>query len=545
MKYSYIFLCLLFFIWGCNSSGSQRGTTLEECPQVAHLQTVNGEQVVVADLNLFSKEVQTIPLSELIEDVRFLKLDDRPEALVEAGLTFVTENYIGLGKIQFPQRMPYKLFDRQGNYLSTIGSIGQGPGEYTNMYADYIDEKNERVYILPWSAKFLLAYDFQGKPCDPIPLAYTVPKGVIQVDGDKQRVYVGIIPFENYDSDAVYWVQDFQGNVIHEVEAGHFYVYPDFSNEIKSQRNTADKSLYILYWESRQDSLYHYDELQQKLKPVFTIDFKGDIPMHDYGELPGYFLANITTDFKQVEWGTQAELPAYELLVDKKTLKGTFYRIVNDYLGNIPLEYSMFYFKNGYFTLNMEPAHLKQQLEDFLESNFKIKDEDREYLTKLCNSISEEDDNNYMMIGKLKSGSSTLNFLTETKKEDILQSTVSLPKEEVVVSLTEDDLIHDEDTTIYKIAFYSPYLTEWKTYFPANNRFKDWPKDDEKMVLIYCVAEKSGKATQIIVKRSSGVPELDTEAVRLIAEAPIDPATDKEGNKVRCNFTIGVYFPPR
>ncbi|MCD7932957.1 MAG: energy transducer TonB [Tannerellaceae bacterium] len=231
------------------------------------------------------------------------------------------------------------------------------------------------------------------------------------------------------------------------------------------------------------------------------------------------------------------------MIIDKNTLKGTYYELVNDYLGNMPIAYPMGYFSNGYFLMNMDPGDLHEQLEKHLE-NSKLKKEDRNYLTNLYNSISFEKDNNYLLIGKLKTKSHPIQFLSETRKENIVETTVSLPDEEKEIVLT-DDMIHDEDTTIYDMPFNTPYLTTWKTYFPANNRFKDWPKDDEKMVMVGAVIEKPGKAMQVRIVKSSDNPELDAEAIRLIEEAPIDPAIDEEGNKVRSNFMIPVYFPPR
>lgn len=65
------------------------------------------------------------------------------------------------------------------------------------------------------------------------------------------------------------------------------------------------------------------------------------------------------------------------------------------------------------------------------------------------------------------------------------------------------------------------------------------------MVMVGAVIEKPGKAMQVRIVKSSDNPELDAEAIRLIEEAPIDPAIDEEGNKVRSNFMIPVYFPPR
>jgi len=195
--------------------------------------------------------------------------------------------------------------------------------------------------------------------------------------------------------------------------------------------------------------------------------------------------------------------------------------------------------------MNMDPGDLQEQLEKHLSTSIKLEQEEREYLTKLYNSISHENDNNYLLIGKLKNQSHPIWFVSEKNTQDIKESSLSLPNLIEETPVLTEELVHDEDTTIWDMPYYTPYLTDWKTYFPANNRFKDWPKDDEKMVMVGAVIEKSGKAVRVRVVRSSEVDKLDAEAIRLIEEAPIDPARDEEGNKVRSNFRIPVYFPPK
>lgn len=380
---------LLF--WGCEGS-TQKSKTLNDCDVIASVETIGTDKVTVCDLNLV-KDTISLPLSELVEDFEIVKLDDREEALIKDAYSPVFDNYIG----SYGWQMPYKLFDRKGKYLCTVGSYGQGASEYTSLYDSQVDEKNNCIYLFPWQNARLLVYDLQGKPLPDIPLAYRAPKARFHVDPEKKTVTVALLPFQGIKS--VIWVQDFEGKVIQEVDATPYQVGNDFSNEITVSRNTNEFDYYLFNWSPRNDSLYHYNIAENRLAPVFTVKFKtSEIPIHDFAELPLHYLANITPGVEQVGEGSFVSLPPVQILVDKKTLKGSYIKLVNDFLGNIPAWTN---FTDGYFVANMDPANLKEALAKVLASPSKLSDEMKKKVTDLHNSITDND-NNYIFTAKLK-----------------------------------------------------------------------------------------------------------------------------------------------
>ena len=60
---------------------SDKGTSHKEMPVVAHTEEVNGEPLTVCQLDLLTDTVD-IPLSDLVEELQLVKLDNREEALV-------------------------------------------------------------------------------------------------------------------------------------------------------------------------------------------------------------------------------------------------------------------------------------------------------------------------------------------------------------------------------------------------------------------------------------------------------------------------------
>ena len=200
---------------GCNGTGKQENEGLAERPVVGAVEVVNGDSVWVCDFSAL-KDTVTLYLSAVAEDFQVVKLDNSDEALVPAGNALVSDNYI---LVYGRQQTPFKLFDKSGKFLANVGSFGQGPGEYQLVYDAQIDESSERIYILPWNAKSLLAYDLKGRYVQSIPLPTLVPKGKFKVDSRNSTLSVFILPFNNLPY--VAWRQDLQGNLIDTIPGRH------------------------------------------------------------------------------------------------------------------------------------------------------------------------------------------------------------------------------------------------------------------------------------------------------------------------------------
>jgi hypothetical protein len=113
----------------------------------------------ICDRSLLNKTI-SLPLSVLTEELQILKLDDSDEALVKETSVEISDNYL---LVKGSQQIPFKLFDRKtGKFITNIGAFGQGPNEYQNVYDQQLDEKNNRIYLLPWQTKKILVYAFSG-----------------------------------------------------------------------------------------------------------------------------------------------------------------------------------------------------------------------------------------------------------------------------------------------------------------------------------------------------------------------------------------------
>ena len=366
---------------------------LDEMPVIAEKVALPTGDLIVCDL---AKATDTldVPLSMLTEELQIVPLDNRDEALVGGWVrTTVSDNYI---LVSNNRQVPYKLFGRDGKFICTVGSFGQGPNEYQLTYAEQLDEQHDRIYIMSWNADKILVFDLKGNPQPYIPLNTRVPKGKLRVNTADSTVVVTTLPFEG--SPEVVWVQDMHGNRKQSVAPGHLMVPRDFSNEVMDARNTSayDVMLLTIMPEAKQDSLYHYNLEKNRLEPRFTALFTGErIPWHGYTELPHHFIGDGSFPVRVSATTFQGSAPAY-YIVDKTTLKGNFMRLKNDFL-HISAWPS---FSNGYYTANMEPMALKEQLEEALkEENL---DESVQARIKACLSSLDENGNNVILLAKLK-----------------------------------------------------------------------------------------------------------------------------------------------
>jgi hypothetical protein len=369
--------------------------TLDNCSVVAHQTGSGDEALVVCDLALV-KDTLDFPISELLSSFGIIRLENTDEALTGAagdGHISVSDNYIGIFTYKGGG---YKLFDNKGKYISMISSSGSGPDEYNMALCDsYIDEKNQKIYLLSYIASKILVFDFDGKPQKHIPLSYVTNKGRFIVHPEKETVTMMVTPFP--DSPSVIWEQDFNGNILQEMPSPEQFIVNDYNNEVWESLNTDYTDFSIFYFRTLQDTLYHYQSDNNRLLPAFTIHFGNETQPHYYIELPNHYLAWVNLKVEDDGSG----IPHFpQILIDKKTLRGSYINIKFDEVGNIEGPW-LVSFSRGYITANMEPYALKEQLEAALSHPEKLSLEVQQRIKKLYDSITD-DDNNIIFVGKLK-----------------------------------------------------------------------------------------------------------------------------------------------
>lgn len=274
-----------------------------------------------------------------------------------------------------------------------------------DMNNEQIDEKNGRIYLLPWSAKNLLVYDLTGKYLESIPLGTIAAKGKFFVN-QKESV-IGVAQLATSEQEAIAYSMKTSGERIGSIKPRHLAVSGQgiFNNEVISDKNTDANDVSFLTMPRKPDTLYHYDIKNNALVPRLTTDCPEQVEMNSYTELPNHYMATVAVNEQVTETTTNAKERRY-YVVDKETMKGSFFNLKNDFLGGMDIDRPyfgrpIFSFRNGYYLENMDPSNLQEAIAKHLSSNQDMTAEMRDKLTKLSGSISEND-NNYILYAKLK-----------------------------------------------------------------------------------------------------------------------------------------------
>lgn len=371
------------------------------------------DQLYTLDVSSVDKTVCKIPLSDLLESFEIVKLENRPEAFSKIWKRFIDEDFIGV----FSRPDPLKLFTREGKFICSIGDVGEGPGEYFSVIHASFDKKHNRAYLSDFRGNKIKVYELSTgtflpeetillpEPCN-FPIFYMNPK--------EKELTVFHIPFQASKTNMRYkepnvnfgWVQDFKGNVLQAISAEQYAIPRNMGSKLHFDVFQSDPPVFAVNLAdiraTRNDTLYHYDKVRNELIPRFTTNLPSDplylinvvestLYYYAYGQK---YTVEVNPEYLEKLWTIQ---------VNKSTKEARYIEVVNDYLGGIEFEFSFFlnHINREYFSKSYEPLELKDLLEGVLQNNTSLSDKKRRELTKLKDSL-HENDNNVLLIGKLK-----------------------------------------------------------------------------------------------------------------------------------------------
>ena len=378
----------------------------------------DSEELLSFDVSTLEDKEYEIKLSDLMESVEIVQLDSSTEEAF--GRTWdveISDNYIATGNVA----ENVKLYHRKsGKYIGNVGKRGQGPGEYTNIWDITINEEDKRIYLWPNMRDYIYSYDMNGKFIEEetilLPEGYGT-RGTMFPDRKTNELVVLGTPYGYYQRENIThegkkvacWVQDFQGNLKFSIPADN-YTIPRGSSHSWASHPNRESSIYsytlrTIKSEMRRDTVYHYNSKDNLLYPVYTTNYPHEdnfviasleSPLHYY---------TVHATYKKRRSTNPENLEGYKVLqVDKKSHAGKYIRVVNDYLGNIPIVLYDFLFsvKNEYATIIYDPLDLKEQLEEALDTNTEMSKEVRKRVVSMKNSLTE-DNNDILVICKFKS----------------------------------------------------------------------------------------------------------------------------------------------
>ena len=121
----------------------------------------NGKEKELLTVPMDVQNVQELTLSTITQESRSVHLEFTDQSLLSdmIGRVLYSEDYIVV--FDRKNKLPI-LFDGNGKFLRTIGSVGQGPGEIASLSDIAADFDRELLYVLTVGRK-ILCYNFQGE----------------------------------------------------------------------------------------------------------------------------------------------------------------------------------------------------------------------------------------------------------------------------------------------------------------------------------------------------------------------------------------------
>lgn len=336
-------------------------------------------KVYVFPLNTLQSDTARVSLSSLVEFCDFVALDSSEEAFVKPWMTTVTEKYIGV----MQENASYKLFDRSGKFLCDIGAVGQGPGEYNMLYDDFIDDKNELIYLSPFIGDKIFIFNTSGEFKKEI----VSPRNLVspRIFLSDEILTVIQMPLAGEDAMAIQF-DVISGQVINEWFPPSHLIAPNNHEAVYNSRNMPNVFDIV---HTCSDTLYHFDLTNSEMIPVFTMKYESSEELY-----PRYIQLNKNL--------IMADLYGRGIVaIDLKNKTSSWIKVVNDFDGNLDLDIFLFSFRNGYFVHNIQPEQLIDDIEQRLSGN-NCTEQERKKLLETRSNL-KKDTNHVLFLGKLKS----------------------------------------------------------------------------------------------------------------------------------------------
>lgn len=377
----------------CACTESKPTIGLDNCDVVAVKKMVGKDTVIVCEQEWIKQHV-TIPLSHLVADWKLLRLEnDKEEAKTVPFQLYSSENHLF---VIDSQRKGVLVYDKQGNYLRTIGQAGEGMYDFhVNAYQVQPDEQNDCIYVRDLNPERILQFRISdGKVLKSIPLSVNRCSEILMLDSVMLLARGPHFTIDEIGKKPLLWLQDLKGNMLQEVSS------VGWRNRLASQYYLWNRSGNVTFCTSNADTLYHYNVKENRLMPRFTIHCSQErgphVSMEDVSDYYLFMLAeSVPNDFGY--W----YLPQKRIIVDKKTMKGAYIDIVLDGHGEMKITDKWFGLNGDYLTMALQPREVIAMCKEVLAREENIPSDEANRVRDLLEGI-HEDDNSFVLYGKIK-----------------------------------------------------------------------------------------------------------------------------------------------
>ena len=222
----------------------------------------NRAEVVSVEID---PEIST-PDSALLTDPEIILLETHPQALlsnIEAIDIYQNKLYVTDWR-----KDKISVFDRKGNFLSTIGRRGRGPGEFSNMIIDFcIDRENDEILIATDRPNRIMYFSLSGEFLGETPMEDLL----LEIVKDGNKIYSHLMLYGEYEF-AVYELEGRAVKSVKYLETPKLERNPNGGEIVTPFGRMLNASKYgILATRSFDKTIYKVEN--DELIPFRTIDF--------------------------------------------------------------------------------------------------------------------------------------------------------------------------------------------------------------------------------------------------------------------------------
>ncbi|WP_370795844.1 6-bladed beta-propeller [Bacteroides stercorirosoris] len=253
------FLILVLFLLSCSSVGRKEG-----------LQVLSPHSAS-----------STIDLMDIVDTVMYVQFDDSI-LLSGIGNLVLTDSFI----IGATNKYGILRFDSEGHFLNTIGSIGQGPGEYqSGNYDMAVDAMNGIVYAFMYP-DILLSYSLTGEFLQRVHLQMP-EKASGMYCPDIFQVQNGLLYFYYMNAGTVgekplYWMVMNKDGALVECRRGQEARTSFYPGVVLINNYTSVDDSTMIYWDNFNDTIFYVSPSCERAAYLFD---KGNFRLQETDDL--------------------------------------------------------------------------------------------------------------------------------------------------------------------------------------------------------------------------------------------------------------------
>lgn len=254
---------------------SCKNRIIQENKDIMNLQS---EAHIIIDITRDFNKKREFKLSEIADDIEYVKLEKTTESLVGGGIPFwyITKEYVF---VYSSNRL--LQFDRKGNYIKQIGKYGRGPGEFLSMRGLALNDSNNTLYVISNFANKVIKYDIDtGEFLGDFPINNTLGSGMLPMSFliiAKDTFLALSHPMTQFTSDyVIFEIFNDNGNVLAQKKSSLFSIQNDDENVERIKNGFTQVWFFnghFRLFEELNDTIYNIKN--NHLEPVYIFNLNG------------------------------------------------------------------------------------------------------------------------------------------------------------------------------------------------------------------------------------------------------------------------------